>query len=298
MASEDEGPSDSLELFTDPVCNIFAMVCFIVILLVVLSSLRKPEVRQAGREVARTGSAEMIDELGRRLSEIVRPEQQVQLEEIADLQRALARKRAVQREAERREDVMVDELMDSDKAAEAVAQLLPDLSREIDQLESALQDAQARSEISLALPREKKVGGADVAAMVLDQGHAYMVTRVPEVLASVPFCDFLKLLDTECIDAVRSRVDCADGSQTIVLRDGKGVDVRQPGWQNSTMWKRWLQALQSKPRVVVYLQVNPDSHSEFLALRRALQEAGIFYNVTPQRPPYRIVWIFGQPTAQ
>lgn len=298
MASEDEGASDSLELFTDPVCNIFAMVCFIVILLVVLSSLRKPVVRQVEGEVARTGSAETVSELRRRLSEIVRPEQQVQLEEIADLQRALARKRAVQREAERRENVVMDTLMDSGKAAKAAEQLLTELAQEIEQLESALQDAQARSEISLALPREKTVGGADVAAMVLDQGRAYMVTRVPEVLASVPFCDFLKLLDTDCIDAERSRVDCSDGSQTIVLRGGNGVDVRQPGWQNSAMWKRWLQALRSKPRVVVYLHVNPDSHSEFLALRRALQEAGVFYNVRPQRPPYRMVWTYGQPTAQ
>lgn len=300
MANEDDGASDSLELFTDPVCNIFAMVCFIVILLVVLSSVRQTVVQQAEHEATRTDSPDTIDELRRRLSEIERPELQVQLQEIADLKRALVRKRAVQREAELREDVMMDELLDAGKGAEAVAQLLPDLTQEIEQLERALQDAQARSEISMALPQQRQVRDASSAAMVLEQGQAYMVNRIPDVLAPMPLCDFVKLLDTDCIDAARSSVDCADGvgTQTVTLREGRGVPVHQPGWQNSPTWTRWLKALQGKPRTVVYLHVNPDSHAEFLALRRALQEAGIFYNVIPQQPPYRVVWVVGQPTAQ
>jgi hypothetical protein len=303
MADETEGAADSLELFTDPVCNIFAMVCFIVILMVVLSSMRQQVVRRVEQQAARTDPVPAtVEELRLRVAEIERPEIQVRIGEIAALQQALERKQAVQREAERREDLMVTELMDSGRGAQVAERLVPDLQQEIVRLEHAIRDAEARSEVALALPRERRVRDSLVAAMALDQGSAYMITPVPTVFEPMSMCDFVRMLDEDCVDVARSTIECQSvegrGTQRIELRPEGGVSLRQPGWQSSPKWKRWLAALRSKPRVVVYLTVGPDSHPEFLILRKALQEAGVFYNVESQRPPFRLEWVYGTPTSQ
>lgn len=307
MADESDDVSSALELFTDPACNIFGTFCFIVILLGFMSVIQGEATPAAAPAPAATPTAEsrVVQALEARLAETQSPDRVRKFSELEALRTAAARRKATATEAHAREDLVMEELTRAPDVGAALRAMAPKLGEEIRQLDQAIRDAQARSEVASSLPRDHAVGGTDVGvlAMIISGGRAYMVTKIPEGFGPLTFEAFVHLWDDTCVKVDLEHVAGASkATQRITLRPEGSVDLRAVGWQGTSRWQAWLAQLrlpiqQHRP-VVVYLTVDPQSHAEFAAMRAELQGQGIFYNVGPQRPPFHIDWVVGNPRAQ
>lgn len=307
MADESDDVSSALELFTDPACNIFGTFCFIVILLGFMSVIQS-EVTPTDSPMPMVESpaeSKVLQALEARLAETQSSERLRKLSELEALRVAASRRKSTATEAHIREDALMEELGRAPDLGAALRQMAPRLSEEIRELDQAIRDAQARSEVASSLPRDHAVGGDDVktAAMILSGGRAYMVTKIPEVFVPMPFEDFVRLWDDTCVQVdLDHKPGALTATQRVTLRPEGSVDLRAGGWQGSARWRAWLavlrQPMQQRHPVVVYLIVDPQSHAEFAAMRAELQSHGIFYNVEPQRPQFHLDWRVGDPRAQ
>ena len=307
MADESDDVSSALELFTDPACNIFGTFCFIVILLGFMSVIQSEvtPTNSPSPMVEASADSRAVQALEARLAATQSSERVRKLSELEALRAAAARRKSTATEAHIREDALIEELGRAPDLGAALRQMAPKLSEEIRELDQAIRDAQARSEVASSLPRDHAVGGSDVktAAMILSGGRAYMVTRIPEVFVPMPLEDFVRLWDDTCVQVdVKHEPGALTATQHVTLRPEGGVDLRVGGWQGAPRWRSWLavlrQPIQQRLPIVVYLIVDPQSHAEFAALRAELQSNGILYNVEPQRPPFHLEWVTGIPRAQ
>ena len=307
MSDESHDAAAALELFTDPMCNIFGTFCFIVILLGFLSVAQKPvEAPAAPAAAAPDAERQAQDaELARLQAEVdaaVSPQRRERLEQVEALKLAVRRRSEVQVEASRREDAAVRELMQTTDAASSLKGMLPQLQRDIERMKQAIADAESRSTVQLSLPNEHVVPGAGSGAMILTGGRAYMVMKMPEAVDRPP-CEALGSFDPDGVDVQATTLDCGDGGaeQHVKLKQGGGVDLRSEGWRDSAVWKRWAQGIKEalrRQRVVMNVDVAADSHAEFGPLRAALLSLGVDYNVRMADPPWDLRWSWGNPHAQ
>ena len=306
----DEEDTNSLELFTDPVCNIFGTFCFLVILLGFMSVVQgdgipAPVDATAALPTPEQRHQQVVGALREQLDASMSPEQAQKLRQVEALQQALERRRATQAEANRREDAAVQELSVGKEPQEAMKAMIPVLQSDIARLEQALRDANARNEMRMSLPTPHSVTDADVVPMILDGGRLYLVNRIPDFWKPHDWCRGFETWDPECVNVAASSVECGrreDGmqmaKQRIALKKDGGVAIRDADWQQSPLWLSWMKIMRSSKRVVVYLYVAADSHGDFPVVRRAILAAGMNYDIAPIEAPFEIGWIVGTPTAQ
>lgn len=306
----DEEDTNSLELFTDPVCNIFGTFCFLVILLGFMSVVQGdgipvPVDATAALPTPEQRHQQVVGALREQLGASMSPQQAQKQREVEALQQALERRRATQAEANRREDAAVQELSVGTEPQEAMKVMIPVLQSDIARLEQALRDANARNEMRMSLPTPHSVADAGVVSMILDGGRLYLVNRIPDFWQSIEWCGAFETWETSCVDVAASSVECGrreDGmqmaKQRIALKKDGGVAIRDADWQQSPLWIGWMKTMRASKRVVVNLSVAADSHGDFPVVRRAILAAGLNYNVFTIKPPFEISWLVGTPTAQ
>jgi hypothetical protein len=309
MADEQDDAAAALELFTDPMCNIFGTFCLIVILLAFLSMIRARTAPSSALPSPPSAAAELRDQarelnsLREQLAAASTPDGREKLERVVALERALERRQAIRDEAVRREDAAAAELLQTPDLDSGLKAMLPQLRRDIERLRRAIADAEARSTMKLDLPAAHKVPGAGAGAIIIAGGRAHLVMRMPESAASQDACESLGLFDPESIDVAASHLECGRSGaiQHVKLRPDGGVDLRVQAWQDSARWKSWAAGMRSVTktrRLVLYIHVATDSHAEFPALRSALIDAGVDYGIEMQDAPWDLTWFWGDPVAQ
>jgi hypothetical protein len=306
----DEEDTNSLELFTDPVCNIFGTFCFLVILLGFMSVVQgdgipAPVDATAALPTPEQRHQQVVGALREQLDASMSPQQAQKQREVEALRQAVDRRRATQAEANRREDSAVQELSVGTAPQEAMKAMIPMLQSDIARLEQALRDANARNEMRMSLPSPHSVADADVVPMILDGGRLYLVNRIPDFWQSKDWCRAFETWEPACVDVAASSVECGrreDGmqmaKQRIALKKDGGVAIRDADWQQSPLWLSWMKIMRSSKRVVVYLHVAADSHGDFPVVRRAILAVGMNYDIAPIEAPFELSWIVGTPTAQ
>lgn len=309
MSNQSDSGVDSLELFTDPVCNIFGLFCFLIILIALLTTVKSggEAAGQSSSKVNKTAEQlqSVVAELEARQIAAVDPRKEEKLQTLASLQAAIERLQSVQTEADRREDAAVDELKIGKEPQRALGDMVPKLEVEVARLKQAIEEAKARTQLSTSLPREHSVAHAEVVSFILKGGSLYLVNAIPDWWSSsrnASMCEALQKWEPACINVQKSKVDCdpsgTTGIQTVVLQDSGGVPLRNIAWKDDPKWVSWWNVMSAQPNLVVYFMVDPDSFSDLATIRNFLVANSKEYNLDVGETPLTISWRYGTPNAQ
>ena len=305
MSRKRESDVGSMELLTDSICDIFGLFCFLVILLALLSTIQgggEATVIEATPELRTSDAlAQEAVRLEQQLESLSDPGRDQKLAELETQRLVLERSKRRQAEFERRESGVTQELRVDPEQVNPLKSMIPSLDSEVKRLQAELLDAQARSEIAMALPRITESSATSSFIIILTGGRLYVVQGKGLLDSSIDWCKRLASFDEFCVDISKSSVDCGGGTftQTIVLRLENGIDVSDAMWTESPMWKEWWSWIGPAP-VVVSLIVDPDSFREFASVRRFLSQHGKRYYIHPEiyGDHFTAKWSSGRPAGQ
>ncbi len=305
MARKDGVDIGSMELFTDPICNIFGLFCFLVMLLSFLSTLQgtgDPTVASVIPDT-RTNSV-LVDEVARleqQLEASADPERDRKLAQLETAMAMFDRAKRRQDESDRREAVAAEEIRVDPKQMEPLKSMIPSLIVEVARLKAEIADSKARSEIEMALPRISATSAQSDLIFIITGGRIYIVPGKIFIDITQDLCTRFRSFDERCVDAAKCEVECGGSNliQTIVLNLGSGVDLKDPMWSDSPQWKEWWSWVGPAP-VVASLNVDPDSFREFATVRRFMSSAGKRYDIDPKMysGSYKAIWRSGAPSGQ
>lgn len=305
MARKDGVDIGSMELFTDPICNIFGLFCFLVMLLSFLSTLQgtgEPTVSSAIPDMrSNTVLVEEVARLEQQLGASVDPDRDRKLAQLETAKAMLDRAKRRQDESDRRETGIAEEIRVDPNQMQPLKSMIPSLVVEVARLKAEIADAIARSEIEMALPRIAATDAQSDLIFIITGGRIYIVPGKQFIDIALDLCTRFRAFDERCVDATKCEVECGGANliQTIVLNLGSGVDLKDPMWSDSPQWKEWWSWVGPAP-VVASVIVDPDSFREFATVRRFFSSVGKRYDIDPKMysGSYKAIWRNGAPSGQ
>ncbi len=295
----------SLQLMIDPLCNIFGVFCFLVMLLSFLSSIQGAAERVVAVAAPETRTnTVLIEEVGRleeQLAAGADPERDRKLAQLETANAMLDRAKRRQDESDRRETGIAEEIRVDPNQMQPLKSMIPSLVVEVARLNAEISDAKARSEIEMALPRIASTDAQSDLIFIITGGRIYIVPGKKFIDLTQDLCTRFRSFDDRCVDVAKCEVECGGANliQTIVLNLGSGVDLKDPMWSDSPQWKEWWSWVGPAP-VVASVIVDPDSFREFATVRRFFSSVGKRYDIDPKMysGSYKAIWRSGAPSGQ
>ena len=314
--------SDALDTFLDTVCNLFGIIIFLAMMIVILASTTSQEITdERASQISDleqdllAGLEERHDELDDRLDAYLQHDGLAETRILDEIELNTAEARE---EIDRRKAIIAAydaRIAGGSEELRTLADSLETLQQEVEELKQQNAAADQLSNRKLRTPRVTQVDTWPVTLIIVN-GRLYEPNdwqgRIKRgVLEPGDWCLAMKSWRAADVDINQSSVtgDCyrsgaSSLDRTIQLKEGGGIPISMDRPLNTN--PAWLALKQRyKPKLQhVIIWVAPNSFAEFGLVRAALAEQGFRYNIRHASPTFSDTllhkdgFIAGQPEAQ